>query len=59
MLGYYTKNFRIKMIHINETAGDHKKEFICAHELGHAIMDPDTNTSFYKKTLFLYAIKRN
>jgi Zn-dependent peptidase ImmA (M78 family) len=51
--GYYSKNFRIKIIHINEKAGDKLQEFICSHELGHAILHPDANTPFLKKnTLF-------
>lgn len=52
-LGYYSKNFRIKLIHINENASDKQKTFICSHELGHAILHPDSNTPFLKKsTLF-------
>jgi Zn-dependent peptidase ImmA (M78 family) len=51
--GYYSKNFRIKIIHINENAGDKLQEFICSHELGHAILHPDANTPFLKRhTLF-------
>ncbi|MDQ0254890.1 Zn-dependent peptidase ImmA (M78 family) [Evansella vedderi] len=52
-LGYYSKHFRIKFIHINEAVNDKKKQFICAHELGHAVLHPDVNTPFLKKhTLF-------
>jgi Zn-dependent peptidase ImmA (M78 family) len=51
-LGYYSKHFRIKIIHINETAEENKKLFICAHELGHAIFHPDSNTPFLKKHTF-------
>lgn len=53
ILGYYSKAFRIKSIHINENANDGQKYFICGHELGHAILHPDSSTPFLKKhTLF-------
>lgn len=52
-LGYYNKNFRVPIIHINQDADKESQYFICAHELGHAIQHPDTNTSFLKRhTLF-------
>jgi Zn-dependent peptidase ImmA (M78 family) len=52
-LGYYNKNFRIPIIHINQDADRESQFFIVAHELGHAVQHPDTNTSFLKKhTLF-------
>lgn len=51
-LGYYSKQFRIKIIHINELASDRQQEYICAHELGHAIFHPDSNTPFLKKHTF-------
>lgn len=52
-LGYYNRNFRIKIIHINENATEKQQAFICSHELGHAILHPDSNTPFLKKnTLF-------
>lgn len=51
-LGYYSKNFRIKIIHINERAGEKLQTFICAHELGHALLHPDANTPFLNKQTF-------
>ncbi|MFD2446418.1 ImmA/IrrE family metallo-endopeptidase [Bacillus sp. CGMCC 1.16607] len=51
-LGYYNKKFRVKMIHINQNAGERQKIFICAHELSHAICHPDANTPFLKKNTF-------
>lgn len=52
-LGYYNRNFRIKIIHINENTTAKQQAFICSHELGHAILHPDSNTPFLKKnTLF-------
>lgn len=51
--GYYSKHFRMKLIHINEKLDAEEQEFVCAHELGHAIEHPDSNTPFLKKkTLF-------
>jgi Zn-dependent peptidase ImmA (M78 family) len=52
-LGYYSKHFRTKFIHINERVDDKKERFICAHELGHAIIHPDSNTPFLQKHTFL------
>lgn len=52
-LGYYNRHFRFKIIHLNEKLDEEKLEFVCAHELGHAILHPDSNTPFLKKhTLF-------
>lgn len=52
-LGYYSSHFRIKIIHINQSADEGQKKFTCAHELGHAIFHPSANTPFLKKhTLF-------
>lgn len=52
-MGYYSKHFRMKIIHINENLQYEQKEFVCAHELGHAIEHPDANTPFLKRhTLF-------
>lgn len=51
--GYFNKSFNIKIIHINENANEKDRLFICAHELGHAILHPEANTPFLKKhTLF-------
>ena len=44
--GYYNKMNRQKYIHINHNLTEHEKLFTCAHELGHALMHPDVNTSF-------------
>lgn len=53
ILGYYSKTYRTKVIHINETSGERQQLFICAHELGHAVLHPNENTPFLKKhTLF-------
>lgn len=46
ILGYFSKNFRIKMIHINESSDERLQLFTCAHELGHAVLHPNYNTNF-------------
>lgn len=46
ILGYFDMHFRMKTIHINENAPEDLKEFICAHELGHAILHAKVNTPF-------------
>ncbi|ASF30052.1 hypothetical protein WV34_15355 [Bacillus amyloliquefaciens] len=51
-LGYYSRHFRIKVIHINQNASEKCKVFICAHELGHAVCHPDANTPFLKNHTF-------
>ena len=53
ILGYYNINFRIKSIHLNSFADESLYPFICAHELGHAVLHPRISTPFLKKnTLF-------
>lgn len=51
--GYYTKKFRIKHIHINEQLSESEQRFACAHELGHAILHPDSNTPFLTRYTYL------
>lgn len=52
-MGYYTKDFRIKFIHINQQLTDKDQAFTCAHELGHALLHPTLNTPFLRRhTLF-------
>lgn len=46
ILGYFDAHFRIKTIHINENAPEELKGFICAHELGHAVLHAKVNTPF-------------
>lgn len=51
--GYYNKCFRIKQIHINCMLPEHLQLFTAGHELGHAVLHPNTNTPFLKQhTLF-------
>ena len=52
-LGFYMKNVRHQVITINSDINDHLMKFVCAHELGHAILHPNENTPFlHKNTLF-------
>lgn len=44
VLGFYTRMRRIKFIFINEMLNEQLKTFTCAHELGHAVLHPDTMT---------------
>ncbi|MEN1968973.1 ImmA/IrrE family metallo-endopeptidase [Lentibacillus sp. N15] len=52
-LGYYNCYKRIQFIHINNDLDERLRKFVCAHELGHALLHKDENTPFLKrKTLF-------
>lgn len=51
-LGYYNRRFRVKVIHINENLDEYRKIFVCAHELGHALLHPEANTPFLKTNTF-------
>lgn len=61
--GYYTKKYRIKIIHINSSLSESEQRFACAHELGHALLHPDANTPFLTKYTYLsvdkYEIEAN
>lgn len=46
--GYYNKQLRMKQIHININLPDHLKKYTCAHELGHALLHPNSNTPFLR-----------
>ncbi|MEW4223166.1 ImmA/IrrE family metallo-endopeptidase [Rossellomorea marisflavi] len=48
-LGYFSNTLRFKCIHVNEAAGEKLQEFICAHELCHALLHTEVNTAFLKK----------
>ncbi|GIN60487.1 hypothetical protein J27TS8_04800 [Robertmurraya siralis] len=51
-LGYYSKYFRMKFIHVNQNISEKKQQYTCSHELGHAILHPNDNTAFLKKNTF-------
>lgn len=46
--GYYNKQLRMKQIHINCDLPEHMQKFTCAHELGHALLHPNSNTPFLR-----------
>lgn len=51
--GYYNKAYRQKMIHLNDELDDEERRRTCAHELGHSILHPESNTPFLRaNTLF-------
>jgi len=51
-LGFYMKNSRHQIITLNSSIDDYLLKFVCAHELGHAILHPNENTPFlHKNTL--------
>lgn len=52
-LGFYMKNSRHQVITLNSDMNENNLNYVCAHELGHAILHPDENTPFlHKNTLF-------
>lgn len=51
--GYYSGDRRYKFIHINSELPDYLKKFVCAHELGHAVMHPKANTPFLRDNTLL------
>lgn len=52
-LGFYLHDSRIKFININQYLHEILQRFVCAHELGHAILHPKANTPFLRRnTLF-------
>ncbi|WP_311194202.1 ImmA/IrrE family metallo-endopeptidase [Selenomonas noxia] len=58
ILGYYTKYHRVQSIILSTGLPEHLENFVCAHELGHAICHPDINVqwlcegTFYAKGKF-------
>lgn len=46
--GYYNSYVRQKFIHINSDLDEIERHFTCAHELGHAILHPSSNTPFLR-----------
>mgnify|MGYP001098942152 FL=1 len=43
----------MKQIHINQDLDYNEKKFTCAHELGHALLHPNSSTPFLRKSTFL------
>lgn len=55
--GYFHVYKRMRFIHINRDLDDPLQRFVCAHELGHAILHPTANTPFLRANT-LYSIDR-
>lgn len=53
VLGFFSKYNRSKFIHLNNNIPESLKRFVCAHELGHAVLHPDANTPFLKRCTLL------
>ncbi len=56
-LGFYNTYKRFKFIHINNQIDETTQRFVCAHELGHALLHPKANTPFLRNKT-LYSIDR-
>ncbi|SDH22721.1 protein of unknown function [Aneurinibacillus thermoaerophilus] len=51
--GFYSSYKRIQFIHLNNQLDEMMQRFVCAHELGHAVLHPKSNTPFLRaNTLF-------
>lgn len=50
--GYYSSYICVQFIHINNRLDIATQNFVCAHELGHAILHQDVNTPFLKANTF-------
>ncbi|WP_249711502.1 ImmA/IrrE family metallo-endopeptidase [Bacillus cereus] len=51
-LGFYNTYKRFKFIHINNQIDETIQRFVCAHELGHAVLHPKANTPFLRNKTF-------
>ncbi|MFD6511246.1 ImmA/IrrE family metallo-endopeptidase [Bacillus sp. NPDC060175] len=51
-LGFYNTYKRFKFIHINNKINETTQQFVCAHELGHAVLHPKANTPFLRNQAF-------
>ncbi|MDC2864688.1 ImmA/IrrE family metallo-endopeptidase [Bacillus sp. BP-3] len=56
-LGFYNTYKRFKFIHINNKIDEVTQRFVCAHELGHALLHPKANTPFLRNQTF-FSIER-
>lgn len=55
--GYFNTAFRQKFIHVNQDLTEQMESFTIAHELGHAILHPKSNTPFLRISTFLSVSK--
>jgi Zn-dependent peptidase ImmA (M78 family) len=52
-LGFYSSYKRIQFIHLNNQLNEKQQRFVCAHELGHAVLHPKSNTPFLRANTLL------
>jgi Zn-dependent peptidase ImmA (M78 family) len=52
-LGFYSTYKRFRFIHLNNNLTEEEQLFVCAHELGHAILHPKSNTPFLRENTLL------
>ncbi|MFZ2462632.1 MAG: ImmA/IrrE family metallo-endopeptidase [Caldibacillus thermoamylovorans] len=55
--GFYKYEKRNRFIIINEFLDSQRKRFVCAHELGHAVLHTKSNTPFLRANTF-YSIDK-
>lgn len=51
--GFYMKSLRHQVITLNNSLDENIEKFVCAHELGHAVLHPNENTPFLHKNTML------
>ena len=51
--GFYKYERRNRFIFINDNLEYHRQRYVCAHELGHAILHTKINTPFLRKNTLL------
>lgn len=48
LLGFFQRTENdMEILHINSRLNEHERKYICGHELGHAILQPDLSISFF------------
>lgn len=50
--GYYYRAHRVKLIYLHNNLPEYLERFVLAHEIGHSVMHPNSNTPFLQTTLF-------
>lgn len=57
MKGLYTRLFDIPFIFLSDRLPLHEKRVVCAHELGHYLLHPSTNTLYVQENTLLSCSK--
>lgn len=50
--GFYQYALNTHIIYLNQTLDDRQRKFVCAHELGHALLHPQDNRIFLDTATF-------